>query len=171
MYKYIYAFADTKKEIERNMSNNMFICLTHIMYLILFPNSSYVDHWQHEVYAFYPKVSRLSNTKKFPTSEQLYNWSYGKEQDMITDVSQVNIMIQNCCYEENYENIYDAESVSNFMDSVCVKYFHWLSECLSKHGMTLQVDVKEKLTELVSEIKFEDISNGSAYPVKLQKGR
>lgn len=167
MYKYIYAFADTKKEVERSMSSNMFICLTHIMYLILFPNSQYVDHWQHEVYAFYPKVSKLSNTKKFPTSEQLYNWSYEKEQDMITDVSQVRRMIQNCCYEEKYENIYDAESVSNIMDSVCQRYFQWMTSCLSEYGVVLQFEVKEKLTELTDSIKFEDISYGAKYPVKL----
>lgn len=145
------------------------MCVEHITYLVLFPGSVYTDHWMHEIYSFYSRISKVKTNNKFPTKQQIYSWTYDKVQDVVNDRTYMIRMIQNCCYDEKYKNIYDVDSVIPVLDSICTEYFDWISEQLSQYGIVVQEDAKYKLAELIESVDFNSITynNLYQYPIKL----
>lgn len=172
MYKYIKCFAENKKDVEMSLSSTIDICIQHILYLILFPGSAYTYHWEHEVYSFFSKSPKLKGTNKFPNKSQIYSWTYGKRSDVVTDIPYMTVLIQTCCEEEDYFDIYNASSVSSVLDDVCTKYFNWLSTELSTVGIISPSASRETLHAILEQHGFSDIVEDSdiyKYPIKLSE--
>ena len=142
-------FADSKKEIERYLTNRTDIIVEHILYLILAPESDCVSHWQTEIYSFISSVKKLSATNKYPTQKQIYDWTYEKIQDCVTDVSWMSVLIEDACDKENIENNFNVHDISKQLNYFCSQYFKWLSERLSSVGRVTRKDVISKLTSLM----------------------
>jgi len=142
-------FADSKKEIERYLTNRTDIVIEHILYLILAPESDCASHWQTEIYSFISSVKKLLSTNKYPTQKQIYDWTYGKIQDCISDVNWMSVLIEDVCDKENIENNFNVYNISKQLDYVCSQYFKWLSERLSSVGRVTRKDVISELTLLM----------------------
>ena len=63
------------------------------------PNHSALNHWKQEIYSFIHNVDKLKGNKRFPTSKQIYDWTYGKKEDVWTTKELVQIMND---FDENY---------------------------------------------------------------------
>jgi hypothetical protein len=145
---YITAQALQKSEIETTLATRMEDLIEHLLKLYLMPNSSARNHWQGEIYGILHSISKLKQSKKYPSSNMIYNWTYKKVRDLVTDYKWMKISIDDFC--DQYE-ISSTESVSDIMnefDGLCVEYFTWLSEKLSTAGKLSTRDVYNKLNEL-----------------------
>lgn len=150
----LFEFADSKKEIERDLTNKTDIVVEHILYLILDSNNDCVYHWQTEIYSFISSVKKLTSSNKYPTSKQIYDWTYGKIQDCVLDDKWVDVLVDDVCDKENIENVFNIKDVSNRLNSFCFEYFKWLGEKLSMFGRVTRKDVVDKLTYLMSIYSF-----------------
>ena len=92
-----------------------------------------------------------------------------KREDVIIDKKYMEVLIQTCCEEESYSNIYDVESVIAKFDSIFVTYFEWLAEQLSTIGIVSPENTRTKLHELYDAVDFPSltIGNSSDIPIKI----
>ena len=149
---YINAMAETKARIESEMSGrSLSRALTHILCIILAPDSQTVNHWMNEIYAFRHDIDKLKGKNKFPSANEIYKWSYNKKQDLITDVNWMKLTIEDVKDNENISDSRSPATISKIMDSICVEYFKWLAENLSKVGVVSNRQVHEKLNELIDK--------------------
>lgn len=146
---YIRGFADTRKELERELSFHTEEIIEHIIKLTLMPNNSARNHWQGEIAGQLKSITRLKNSKKFPTAKQIYNWTYGKRQDLVTDRGWMGVAVRDV--ENQYKTTISKsiDEVCNDVDSVCIDYFKWLSDQLSNVGRVSSDVIYEKLDELL----------------------
>lgn len=149
---YISAFAEKQKEIERMLSDKTEMVITHILYIIMAPQSETVNHWCQEIFSFISKVDLLKGKNRYPSAKNIYSWTYGKKQDTIThDVARVKIKIRNAISKEHFKGEYDANTIADKLDNACEKYFSWLADQLSRYGEVASDDVEEVLKKLVNE--------------------
>ena len=78
MKRYIRCFAENKKDLEMQLSSQLDVCIEHMLYLLMFPTSTYTYHWEHEVYSFFSRSPKLKGTNKFPTKQQIISWTIEK---------------------------------------------------------------------------------------------
>ena len=76
MRLFVTEFGDSKREMERELKSKTSQIIQHLFKLYLMPNSINRNHWQREIANFLSDVSKLNGRNKFPTSKQLYNWTY-----------------------------------------------------------------------------------------------
>lgn len=169
MKRYIRCFAENKKDLEMQLSSQLDVCIEHMLYLLMFPTSTYTYHWEHEVYSFFSRSPKLKGTNKFPTKQQIISWTIEKREDVITDKKYMEVLIQTCCEEESYSNIYDVESVIAKFDSIFVTYFEWLAEQLSTIGIVSPENTRTKLRELYDAVDFPSLIIGNSFdsPIKI----
>lgn len=147
---YISAQALQKLEMETRLAAFMGDTIEHMLKLYLIPSHSARNHWKQEVYAFVHSVEKLKNTKKFPTANQIFEWTYKKVEDTLSDNNKMNRMIIDICNSYNADALNDAFDVVRDFDIKCKNYFLWTAEELSKTGFLFRSDVYEKLDELFS---------------------
>ena len=146
---YIRGFAESKKDVERFLSQQTREIIDHLLKCYLMPNHPSANHWKKEIASFFYEVDKLKNTKKFPTAKQIYNWTYGKKQDLVTDERWFSKLVNMTLKEYNMES---SENPCDFMsefDSICVEYFTWLSKELSDVGLVTYDEIYQKLNELL----------------------
>lgn len=146
---YISAMAETRTEIERALNGATYQVIENIFKLLLLPNHAAVNHWRKEIASSIYEVGKLKSTKRFPTAEQLYAWTYKKKQDLVTDVTWVSRLINNICYEYDVKNNFVPFEISNQIDSICELYFSWLSSELAAYGYVEFKMIYSKLDDLL----------------------
>jgi hypothetical protein len=153
MLRYIYGFADTPKEIERSLMDKAGNIIDHLLYIILAPNTSTVNHWAHEIYAFISRVPKLKGKNKYPSAEQLYAWTYLKWRDSFIDNDTTMLrIIQAAQQEENIPGDFDIDIVRNNLDYACTEYFTWLCVELSANGRITPDIAKTEISEIINQL-------------------
>lgn len=155
MKLYINAMAEFQKEIERKLSGLTDQIITHMLYICLAPNSSTVSHWIDEVHAFIPSIEPLKGKNKFPKKKRIYDWTYGKKQDLVQRSGWLCVKIEDALDIENLEkeNLEIDLTVYQVMDSLdcmCHDYFTWLASELSTVGAVSRRSVQKKIRELMT---------------------
>jgi len=169
MKRYIRCFAENKKDLEMQLSSCIDLCVEHMLYVLLFPTSPYVSHWEQEVYSFFSRSPKLKGTNKFPTKRQIILWTSDKRRDVITDKDYMKVLIETCCEVESYSNIYDTDAVIRQFEPIFTGYFEWLSGQLSTVGIISPASSHEKLRELYETIDFSELTISKSFdaPVKV----
>lgn len=94
----------------------------------------------------------MKNGKKFPTAKQIYSWTYGKKQDLVTDIRWFSKFVNGICEDYSIEiDKSPAEFMMDF-DSVCVEYFQWLANELSQSGILNRSEVYAELNYIFNLI-------------------
>ena len=139
MYIYIRSMSEAQSKIYDKLSSVANQIDMHIIKILLYPESPYVDHWMHEVWSFLNIVGKLKGSNKYPKSAFIKK-SLSIYNDMIDALIQL---------------VWDSESELTPADVPlsCIKhcledYQNWISSELSSHGFVKQSDVKSKLTEI-----------------------
>lgn len=149
----ILEFAESKKEIERSLSPKTDVIMDHLLYILLSPKSDTVNHWEHEVYAILSRIDKLKNTNKYPTQQQIYDWTYGKKRDTVMDSpNTVKVMIQAAQEEENIFGNFNVNLVMKALDFLYQNYFKWLSTELSTVGRVAPSSVKNVIEHLLDNV-------------------
>lgn len=146
---YIRGFAELQREVERKLSTHTDEIIEHIIKLILMPKNSARNHWQSEIAGQIRTIDKLKSSKKFPTAKQIYNWTYGKKQDLVTDVGWMGVSIDEIEYQYKITNELSVKKVCDMVDSACFEYFKWLSTELSRVGKVSTPDIYKKLDSLL----------------------
>lgn len=147
---YINAMAEFQKEIERKLSGRTDQIITHMLYICLAPDSSTVSHWIDEIHAFIPSIESLKGKNKFPKKKRIYDWTYGKKQDLVQRSGWLGVKIEDALDKENLETDLTVYQVMDSLDNMCIAYFSWLSEELSTVGAVSRRSVQKKIRELMT---------------------
>ena len=146
---FVTEFADSKREIERKLSDSTDEVIEHLLKLYLMPTNSARNHWISEIANFLNKVNRFAGKNKFPSPEQIYNWTYFKWKDLVTDNSYMNIWVDNICDEYNTNVDKPIENICNEFDNICEQYFCWLASKLSVGGVVERQSIFKKLNSII----------------------
>lgn len=146
---YIRGFAEAQKEIERDLTSHTIVVIEHLMKIYLMPDHESAYHWKKEIASQIYIVDKLKNNKKFPTAKQIYSWTYGKKQDLITDRKWFQIFVEDICEEYNRDLIESPMNFMNEFDDICVSYFQWLSNELSQTGRVSKSAIISKIDQLI----------------------
>lgn len=146
---YIRGFAEIQREIERNLTSHTDEIIEHLLKCYLMPDHSAISHWKREIANQIYKVDKLKNNKKFPTAKQIYNWTYGKKQDLVTDIRWFSGLVKNICDEYLIEIDTDPSDFMNEFDNICYEYFTWLAKELSIRGLIPYSEIYQFLNGLL----------------------
>lgn len=139
MYIYIRSMSEAQSKIYDKITAQSREIVKHIIKLILYPDCSYIDHWQHEIYSFLNYVPKLKSSNKLP-----------KEKFISECLKVNNDCLDNCIWQvmdEEYE--LDAVSVDiQLIEEVVNNYQNWLAHELATKGAVAPRQVKAKLSEL-----------------------
>lgn len=151
MKKYVYVFSQSRREIKRMLYGRTKQFIENICKLILMPDHSARNHWMKEIASQIFDIDRLSNNNRYPMKKQIYDWSYKKQQDLVTDTIRMKEMKRHLITEYHLESYMDPADFSEVADSICYEYFSWLADRLSNKGFVPYIDIYEKLNELLNK--------------------
>lgn len=150
---YIKGFAEKQNAIETALSNERTNKLIiHMLCIILAPHSSCVSHWIDEIHGFISDVDKLKTTKRYPSSKQIYKWSYGKKQDLVTDENWLIRKIRDVTKKEHITTDLTTLEIMGLLDDACIQYFTWLSLELSKYGTVANDDVHAEIQNILQQL-------------------
>ena len=105
----------------------------------MFPDSEYVDHWMHKIWAFLFRVKKLKGKNKFPKTAFIKK-AMSTNNDMIPELMSVVIDLES----ELEPTWVDSDAALECIEA----YQNWLASELSVHGVVSQADVEAKLKEI-----------------------
>ena len=149
----LFEFAEQKKEVERELKSKTVKIIEHILYLVLDKNNSAKHHWESEIFSFLHDIDLLKGSNKLPKEKFIYDSTYGKRRDRVTDNNWLSVSIRSACYEENIKNEKPLEKVMNEMDYVCSEYFSWISKKLSTIGRVAPDEVFDLINSLLDNVE------------------
>lgn len=144
-------FAKSRKDILRDLQDKSKEYLNHLILIFLTKKSNDFNHWTHEVRDFYPEISKLKGSNKYPQEKDIYNNIFGNVEDIWDNIWITSIEYLD--YKEKDYHIKDIiENGSKDMSERChtfiKNYTRWLAHELSTKGYVLYKEVEDK-------IKFE----------------
>lgn len=146
---YIKAQARQMRELEWMISSHADVIVEHILKLIIMPEHSAANHWKQEIATQLNRVKKLKSTGKYPTSDQIYSWTYDKVSDDIMDARWLEDLIDVIESDYNTYVSIDINTVMKSLDSICKDYFSWLAKNLSEKGMISNAMSYETLNSLI----------------------
>ena len=149
MKLFVTEFADSKKEIERELKSRTEQVILHLFKLYLMSDNESRNHWIREIANFLNSVSLLSGKNKFPTSKQIYEWTYDKYQDVITNTTYIRKMTYDIIDDYGVDISKSYSQICDEFDRICENYFKWLSNELSQSGFVSRREIFDKLNELI----------------------
>ena len=149
MLRYIKGMSFSRSEVIDKIQRNIDQSINHIICLIAFPSCSAVNHWKDEIYSHLNDMYKLSGTKKFPKKQFIYDYTYGKRQDLLTDERYFMKRLSDVERKEGLQSEFDLDEVMTRVDEVCCAYYDWLAQKLSTDGYVTHDEVIEKLTEII----------------------
>lgn len=139
MYIYIRSMSESQIEVYRKLVASGDQIVMHITKLMLFPDCSYVDHWQHEVWAFLSRISKLKGKSKFPKKEFIKR-ALATHNDTLEGYIAI---------AKDEESKLTPRKISEADLLACIEqYQDWLASKLSTDGYVIQSEAKNKLSEI-----------------------
>lgn len=140
MYIYIRSMSEAQSKIYDKLTDRSEQIDQHIIRILLFPDSRYVDHWMHEIWASLHTVDRLKGKNTWP-KEKFIKKCLSTHNDIL-DV-----------YTEVVKDI-ESSLIPNDVPAVCILYSieayqDWIARELSINGYVTQAAVKAKLSDII----------------------
>lgn len=127
-------FAEDKYVIERELSSHTTPIIEHLAKCLLMPNNNSYNHWKKEIIHQICDINKLKSSKKFPKAKQIYNWTYGKKQDIITDTNAMKQFFNNLENDYNIIIVKSIDLLCKVLNEMCIGYFTLLADNLSTFG-------------------------------------
>lgn len=145
----ILCFAETKKEVARELKKESENLYEHLIKVWMFPNSQSQNHWKTEIGTkFLTKVDKLKNKKKYPTSKFIIENTWDVWEDALIDrIPSILARIDEVPLTLDYSIVYDAIH----------GYIFWASDTLSQKGVLNPNDCYDKIEEIRNKYFKEDI--------------
>lgn len=131
---YIRAMSEYDRDIRRQLVDNSKQVYQHLIKIILYPDSEYVNGWKQEIWSFIHDVDRTKRNKKFPSYKFILN-ALSTNLDILDNYKKIVLMkMKNSDIVP--KNVPDSE-----ISSIITKYAEWLASNLSQSGLVLDDDV------------------------------
>lgn len=144
MVTYIYELARSRDDVKYKLYSKSNKFIEHLFKVYFMPNNDSFDKWCKEISNYYKQIDRFKGHKKFPKSNFIYNNIFGNSEDVFD-----NIFIVNQEYLKDEYNVTISDNTIDDIYTFIKEYTKWLSEKLSKDGVALKDDCKEKILELL----------------------
>ena len=129
----IFSMANSWKNVRKDLQDHLFVMFEHLIKIYYYHNYwQYVPGWITSVRKGFEHLSKLSNTNKYPSEEQLFQFIWNEWLDGEINNLQDSIVTDlNEYYDEvpPIENI-DYDGVRDF----CILYIRYLSKIISIKG-------------------------------------
>lgn len=136
-------FAESLKEIKTDLRGRyMNTCIEHLVKLAIFDSPRNKSHWRSEVYASYPRISKLRKNNKFPDYKTIYDTAWDHYCDILDGI------VEDVLKDEPNEMLKPNLDVNKNVTEPVRKYISWLASCFSKQGRINKQDCFAKLEEL-----------------------
>lgn len=139
---YIRSMSEYQSKIYDNLVSASNQVNMHLIRLLLYPDSRFVDHWMHEIWSFLYRVDKLKGSNKYPKAKFIRN----------------ALAVHNDTVENYIAVVKDLESELEPADvniedviKLIEQYQAWIAEQLSKQGVVLQNDVKHALKSFTAQ--------------------
>lgn len=139
---YIRSMSEYQSKIYDNLVSASNQVNMHLIRLLLYPDSRFVDHWMHEIWSFLYRVDKLKGINKYPKAKFIRN----------------ALAVHNDTVENYIAVVKDLESELEPADvniedviKLIEQYQAWIAEQLSKQGVVLQNDVKHALKSFTAQ--------------------
>ena len=118
------------------------------MYIYIWPNSKYRNHWEKEIYSILSDTYKWTKTNKYLDEQTIYHYVFGYAEDVFIDNFDYYIdkieTLEDTIIDTEENNINSQDMLTFIKD-----YFKWLSKELSEHGKVLSNQVYNKINELL----------------------
>ena len=141
----LFEMFEKKAEIRRKISYASEQIDLHLVKLILFPKTTYVDYWMKGIWKFLSRVDKLKNNK-FPSSKFIKN-ALSTHNDTIDRF----IKTAKSGITSDSPRIVNSQEVLKAIE----KYQSWLSYNLSIDGQVTQENVKNIIKQIINEIDYK----------------
>jgi hypothetical protein len=145
---YIRGFAEMQREVERTLSAHTGEVIEHMLKCYLMPDHPAVNHWKSEIANQICSVNKLKNTKKYPTANKIYAWTYEQNCAILTNYTKFSNFVREICNDYSIETIEPVKDIMDDFNKICKEYFSWLANMLSTSGKAASTDIYDKLDEL-----------------------
>lgn len=139
MYIYIRSMSEAQSKIYDKITSVANQIDMHIMKILFYPDSPFVDHWMHEIWAFLSMVGKLKGSNKYPKAAFIKK-SLAVYNDMPEALMQL-VWEDESDLDPLDVSVHDIERCLN-------EYQDWLASELSANGFAKQAAVKAKLKEI-----------------------
>ena len=140
MYKLILGISEYQNKIYDKLTTASEHIDEHIIKLLYYSDSSYVEHWKAEIFAFLHKIDKLKGRNKWPKSKFIKE-ALSTHNDMLHEYG---LLVK----EEESELAPRYISDDTILLAVN-DYQNWLAEQLSIKGIVLHSEVCAKLDEII----------------------
>lgn len=140
MYIYIRSMSEARSKIHDQIASVAYEIDRHIMKLMLYPDTEYVEHWEKEIAGFLNHVPKMKGSNKYPSSRFILD-AIGIYEDALDDMLPV--------LKEDYSMLHAVDLSLSDIEHVICQYHRWLSSVLAEKGQVSQVAVINKLHELL----------------------
>jgi hypothetical protein len=149
MKRYIQGMAFSRADVIEKIQHNIEKSIDHFIRLIAFPSSWDVNHWKTEIYGHLHDMYKMGSSKRFPDKKLIYDYTYGKRQDLITDPTYFKKRLKQNEITEKLKCEIDITEAMNEVDRVCTGYYDWLASKLSTTGYVTSDEVYAELNQLL----------------------
>lgn len=139
MFIYIKSMSEAQSRIYDNLTAVSKQIDMHIIRLLLYPDSKYVDHWMHEVWSFLFDIDTLKRKNTYPKASFIKK-ALSTHNDILGNYVKI---------VKSLESELTPQRIDLATVEYCVEeYQDWIAEQLSKYGYVEQKDVKEVLQDI-----------------------
>ena len=140
--------AQNPTDLKNKLVNKSEDLFEHLLKLYYWRNTQTKDYWAKEAGGEFLSVSKLTTTKKLPTSEFIKSALYEKWQND-SDFNRIISKIMRDPKYAQYAKTFPIKKITYGAKVFCERYIDWLSDILSSTGSHTTDEGKYKLYELL----------------------
>lgn len=133
MRMYILAMSEYAKDIRRELVRKSDKVIEHLVKIILYPTSEYVNGWKQEIYAFIHKIDKMKHTKRYPS----YNFVMDALSTHLDVLDNYIKLVKSEMYDYSDHIVEESEQVHE----IVTMYMQWLASKLSSDGIATRQEV------------------------------
>ena len=151
MIRIVTEFSERKQKIEDELTYATKQIINHICKIVLMPDVDSVNYWKQEIANFLNEVDKLKGNNKYPSEKQIMNWTYNKQEDMLTDTVKMKRKLIDIIDEYEIDYLIEFSAATSIINDFCKDYFSWISKELSKYGYINRRMIYEQLNFLIKK--------------------
>ena len=146
----IYSMANSWKNIRNNLEDHLFVMFEHLVKVYYYHDyNEYIHGWITSIRKGFELVKKLSNTNRYPTKEQMFQFIWNEWLDGDVDRLQDTIVSD---INDSYEDVPKIEKIDydGFRD-FAKTYCEFLSQIISEKGTISIPEIKIFIEEYFSD--------------------
>jgi hypothetical protein len=151
MIRIVTEFSERKQKIEDQLTYATKQIIDHICKIVLMPESNAINHWKQEIANFLFEVDKIKGNNKYPSEKQIMNWTYNKQEDMLTDATKMKRKLIDVIDDYEIDYAIEFTVAISIINDFCKDYFSWISKELAKYGYVNRRMVYEQLNFLIKK--------------------